>query len=259
MKKTYPSDLNKKAWKYMKKRLPKRKNKHSLKWSWRIILNAIFYLQRTGCQWRYLPESLPPWKTVYHYARIWRLNGFWEKLNTELREHLRVRDGKNAQPSAGSMDTQVSSSTMVGGISGYNGYKNVNGRKRFLLVDTLGFLLKAKIVPGNWSEKDAAMVGLEGLEVVFSRMELLWADQGFKGWEFTAWLKGTVKWTLELTSGISRPGKEDFKIAPKRWVAERTIAWLLSNRRLARSFERLVESEEAFMYSCMTRLMLARL
>jgi transposase len=82
---------------------------------------------------------------------------------------------------------------------------------------------------------------------------------GTEGWEFTSWLKGTVKWTLELTSGISRLGKEDFKIAPKRWVVERTIAWLLSNRRLARSFERLVESEEAFMYSCMTRLMLGRL
>jgi hypothetical protein len=136
---------------------------------------------------------------VYHYARIWRLNGFWEKINTELREYLRVRDGKNAQLSAGSMDTQVSSSTMVGGICGYNGYKNMNGRKReqparcclmskkrFLLVErpkpvrcwcgaknTLGLPLKAKIVPGNWSEKDAAMVGLEGLEKVFPRMELL--------------------------------------------------------------------------------------
>jgi hypothetical protein len=92
-------------------------------------------------------------------------------------------------------------------------------------MDTLGFLLKAKIVPGNWSEKDAAMVGLEGLEVVFPRMELLWmellwADQGFKGWEFTAWLKGTVRWTLELTSGISKPIQEDFKIAPRRWVVE---------------------------------------
>jgi hypothetical protein len=98
-------------------------------------------------------------------------------------------------------------------------------KKRFLLMDTLGFLLKAKIVPGNWSEKDAAMVGLEGLEVVFPRMELLWmellwADQGFKGWEFTAWLKGTVRWTLELTSGISKPIQEDFKIAPRRWVVE---------------------------------------
>ena len=127
----------------------------------------------------------------------------------------------------------MSSSTMVGGMSGYGGYKNVNGRKRFLLMErpkpvrcrcgaknTLGFLLKAKIVPGNWSATDAAIVGLEGLEVVFPRMELLWADQGFKGWEFTAWLKGTVKWTLELTSGISKPGQEDFKIAPKRWVVE---------------------------------------
>jgi putative transposase len=112
------------------------------------------------------------------------------------------------------MDTQVSSGTMVGGLSGYK------GRKRFLLVDTLGFLLNAKIVPANWSETDAAMVGLEGLEQEFPRMELLWADQGFKGWEFTAWLKGTVKWTLELTSGISKPGQADFKIAPKRWVVE---------------------------------------
>ena len=105
---------------------------------------------------------------------------------------------------------------MVVGVSGYNGYKNVSGRKRFLLVHTLGFLMKAKIVPGNWSETNAAIIGLEGLEKAFPRMELLWADQGFKGWEFTAWLKGTVKWTLELTSGISKPGQEDFKIAPRR-------------------------------------------
>jgi putative transposase len=90
-------------------------------------------------------------------------------------------------------------------------------------------------------------------------MALLWADQGFKGWEFTAWLKGTVQWGLELTSGISKPGREDFRIVPKRWVVERTIAWLLRNRRLARSYERLVEMEEALMYSCMTRLMLERL
>jgi putative transposase len=259
MRKTYPSDLNKRQWKHLKKHLPKRKNKPCLKWSWRIILNAIFYLQRTGCQWRYLPDSFPPWKTVYHYFRDWRLTGLWEQLNTILRAIIRIQAGREPQPSAGSMDTQVSSSTLVGGMSGYNGYKHIKGRKRFLLVDTLGLLLKARIVPGNWSETDAAMVGLEGLETIFPRMELVWADQGFKGWEFTAWMKGSVKWKLELTSGISKPGQPDFRPAPKRWVVERSIAWLLSNRRLARSFERLPESEEALMYSCMTRLMLGRL
>ena len=259
MKKTYPSDLTRKEWKFVKKHLPKRKNKHCLKWSWRIILNAIYYLQRTGCQWRYLPDSFPPWKTVYHYARIWKINGFWENLNTALREMLRLREGRNQQPSACSMDTQVSSITAVGGLSGYNGYKSIKGRKRFTLVDTLGLLLKDKIVPGDWSETDAAMVGLEGLEQEFPRIELLWADQGFKGWEFIAWLKGTVKWKLELTSGISKPGKPDFQVAPKRWVVERTYAWLLRNRRLSRSHERLPEMEESLIYSCMTRLMLRRL
>ena len=109
------------------------------------------------------------------------------------------------------MDTQVSSITAVGGSSGYKGYKKVKGRKRFILVDVLGLLLKAKTVLGDWSDTDAAMVGLEGLEQTFPRIELVWADQGFKGWEFTAWLKGTVKWKLELTSGISQPGKPDFQ------------------------------------------------
>jgi putative transposase len=177
MKQTYPSDLTKRQWNYLKRHLPKRQNKTCLKWGWRIILNAIFYLQRTGCQWRFLPETFPPWKTVYHYFRIWRLNNVWEDLNTALRETIRIQAGRNPQPSAASIDTQVSTTTMVGGERGYNGYKRVNGRKRFLLVDTMGLLLKAKVVPANWSETDAAMVALEGLEVTFPRLELLWADQ----------------------------------------------------------------------------------
>jgi putative transposase len=259
MKQTYPSDLTKRQWKYVKKLLPKRQNKHCLKWSWRIILNAIFYLQRTGCQWRFLPDSFPPWKTVYHYFRIWRLTNVWEDLNTSLRETIRVQAGRNPQPSAASIDTQVSTTTMVGGERGYNGYKRVNGRKRFLLVDTMGLLLKAKVVPANCSETDVAMVALEGLELRFPRLELVWADQGFKSWAFDAWMKGSLKWELELTSGLSKPGQVDFRPAPWRWVVERSIAWLLSNRRLARSFERLPETEEALMYSCMTRLMLNRL
>lgn len=259
MKRTYPSDLTNREWNYVKKHLPKRKSHPSLKWSWRELLNAIFYLQRTGCQWNHLPDSFPPWKTVYHYARLWRSSHFWQKLNAALRQNLRVRAGRQAQPSAGAMDTQTSPTTSAGGMRGYNGYKRISGRERFLLTDTMGLLLNAKVVPGDWSETDAAMVGLQGLEVVFPRMNLVWADQGFKGWEFTAWMKGSVKWRLELTSGISKPGQPDFHPAPRRWVVERSFAWLLTNRRLARSYERLLESEEAFVYSCMVRLMLRRL
>ena len=141
-------------------------------------------------------------------------------MNTELRIRLRLLDGRKAQPTAVVFDTQSVKTTPVGGERGFDGYKKISGRKRFLLVDTLGSLLLVKIVPANMAETKAAMAGLEKVNEVFSTVTLAWADQGFGGEPFSSWLMKEVGWKLELTGGISTPGKPDFEVAPRRWVVE---------------------------------------
>ena len=257
--KTYPSDLTKRERKIIKSYLFKRGNPRRQKWKWKTILNALFYVLKTGCQWRELPDSFPPWQTIYEYHRRLCKFGTWEKLNTELRICLRLREQRTAQPSAVVFDTQSVKALCGGEQRGFDGYKRVNGRKRFLLVDTLGLLLLVKIVPANTAETKAAMSGLERVNEVLSEVQLAWADQGFGGEPFRSWMKSALGWDLELTSGLSKPGKPDFVVAPRRWVVERTIAWLCQNRRLLCDFERLVEVSTGWVYAAMTLLMVRRL
>jgi transposase len=142
----YPSDLSDQEWEILAPLIPPAKpGGRRRKWPMRKILNAAFYLLRSGCQWRMLPREFPPWSTVHHYFRLWRLDGTWEKINAVLRERLRVREGRNPQPSAGILDTQSVKTTSVGGVRGYDGAKKLSGRKRHLLVDTLGMVLKARV------------------------------------------------------------------------------------------------------------------
>jgi putative transposase len=196
----------------------------------------------------------------------------WQRLNTILREQLRIRSDKNAQPSPCCIDTQSVKTSEVAGERRYDGYKRVNGRKReqpvrcylvskkrFLLVDTLGLLLQVKLKPTNWSEVDCALVGLEPVRSAFSQLEVMWVDGGFDDFKFRSWTLGAMGCTLEITKGLLKPGKADFKVAPRRWVVERTIAWLGRNRRLTRDVERLSVTSEASMFAAMVRLMLVRL
>ncbi len=256
----YPTDLNDTQWLKIRPYLPAeaatgRPREHG----WRMILNGIFYILQSGCSWRMLPHDLPPWKTVYHYFRLWRKTGLWERLNRILREKARLQFGKKRRPSAAVLDSQSIKTSEGGRECGFDAGKQVSGRKRHTLVDTLGLLLKVIVTAGNVQDRDGAKCLLEeisGEEEVIKRLELIWADGSYRG-ELITWIEDLFGWKLEI---VEKPKDQaGFQILPKRWIVERTFAWLVRQRRLARDYERLPETSAAFIYAAMIRLMVRRL
>jgi putative transposase len=234
------------------------------------ILNAIFYVLRGGVPWRMLPDGFPCWKTVFHYFRQWRLSGLWGTINAALRERVREGLRRAPQPSASIIDSQSVRTTEMGGPRGYDGGKKVNGRKRHLVVDTQGLLLEAKVLPADLHDRPAAELVLAGLRRRFPTVRLLWADTAYRG--LGDWLAGNLGWSLEITRhwwtgarvwvAAGQPPPErpaGFRVLPRRWVVERTFAWLGRNRRLSKDYERLCETTETWIYLAMTKLMLRRL
>ncbi|MFB9991945.1 IS5 family transposase [Deinococcus oregonensis] len=268
----YSSDLTDPEWALLEPLLPGpsatgRKRTHSQ----RVLIDAMLYVLKTGCAWRLLPLNFPPWTTVYAQYRRWRIRGVLKHVHDVLRERVRIAAGRDAQPTAGIIDSQSAKTTEAGGIRGFDGAKKVNGRKRHILVDTLGLILKVVVHPADVQDREGGKLVLEGIKQTYPKLEKVWADQGYTG-GFLHWAKESSGVLVEVVSPWWRQAKrslpdlvEDvdprktFHVLPRRWVVERTFAWLGKCRRLSKDDEALPETTQHLVYLAMIRLMLRRL
>ena len=227
---------------------------HSL----RDVLDAIFYVLKSGCHWRLLPHDFPPWSTVYYHFRKFRLSGAWHLIYRALRRTERNRIGKNPDASAAIMDSQSVKTTEEGARSnGYDAHKNIKGRKRHLLVDTLGLPLSVYVPPANVQDRVGARLLLAGLNPLVPRLKKIYADGAYSGEELRRWCEERGGGKLEIVERDRET--EGFEVLPKRWIVERTFSWLIRDRRLSKDYERMVQSSETFITVAMIRLMLRRL
>lgn len=268
MRKSYATDLSDSEWTYLRSRLselPKtvRTRTHSL----RDIFDAIFYVLKTGCHWRLLPHDFPPWQTVFYHFRRFRLSGMWHCIFTILRTEERKRAGKDPNASAAIMDSQSIKTTEECGkpgsdgydaqANGYDAHKNVKGRKRHLLVDTLGLPLSIYVTPADVQDRVGARRLLSGSKLLVPRLKKIWADGAYGGDPLSQWCQDEGGWDLEV---VER-NKEDsgFQVIPKRWIVERTFSWICQYRRMSKDYERRVQTSETLIEVAMIRLILNRL
>jgi len=222
-----------------------------------VIVNAILYVNRTGCAWRYLPKDFPPWRTVYGYFAAWRDNGVLQQVHDQLRDAARAAAGRDPQPTAAVIDSQSvrAADTVPKTSRGWDNAKKVNGRKRHIAVDTAGLVLAVVVTAASVQDRDAAKPLLWNLARTCTAIRLAWADAGYAG-KLVTWAKTNLKLTVEI---VRKRDAHAFEILPRRWVVERTLAWITSHRRCARDYERLPASHEAMVLWAMIALMTQRL
>jgi len=260
----YPSDLSDEQWNQISSLVPapksgKGKPGRPIQLDRRTLINAIFYVVRSGCAWRLLPKDFGPWQTVYGYFRVWSQDWTWTFIHDTLRDWLRKTEERKVAPTAAIVDSQSVKTPDQAGERGYDAGKKIKGRKRHLAVDSLGLILAMRITSAAVQDRDAAKSLIPRITSMYQRVQAIWADGGYLG-ALVQWVKQLRpfgKLRLEIVRRCDH--LKGFKVLPKRWIIERTFAWLFKSRRLCRDYEVRLDHSEAMIRICMIRLMVKRL